>query len=547
MDCLALRSAASSLCLEDVLCSQGQLRLAEHLHDGKLRRNALTSQVLRTNGRISACKASSNQDAEVTLLDYGAGNVRSVRNAIHLMGFQIKDVNKPEDIENANRLILPGVGSFAAAMAKLEEKCFFLTQVKKVVTLKKPSKILAGVKRNHVYFVHSYRAVPLVENEDWVLATTVYGEEFLAAVSKGNVYATQFHPEKSGVVGLDIVRRFLDGGRSCEAEEISRVAETSSMRSGSTLAKRVIACLDVRSNDMGDLVVTKGDQYDVREQSGDQEVRNLGKPVDLASRYYEDGADEVTFLNITGFRDSPLGDIPMLEVLRSTSKRVFVPLTVGGGIRDFKDKDGRYYSSLEVASEYFRSGADKISIGTDAVYAAEEYLKTGKKTGTSSLEQISSVYGKQAVIVSVDPRRIYIKGPNDVPFKTIKVQTTGPNDEEYAWYQCMVKGGREGRPIGAFELAKAVEDLGAGEILLNCIDCDGQGNGYDLDLIKLVSEAVTIPVIASSGAGSIHHFSEVFLQTPASAALAAGIFHRKEVPIMSVKEHMMKAGIETRI
>ncbi|KAJ7295455.1 hypothetical protein O6H91_Y186700 [Diphasiastrum complanatum] len=149
---------------------------------------------------------------------------------------------------------------------------------------------------------------------------------------------------------------------------------------------------------------------------------------------------QVTFLNITGFRDSPLGDIPMLEVLRSTSKRVFVPLTVGGGIRDFKDKDGRYYSSLEVASEYFRSGADKISIGTDAVYAAEEYLKTGKKTGTSSLEQISSVYGKQAVIVSVDPRRIYIKGPNDVPFKTIKVQTTGPNDEEYAWYQCTVWG-----------------------------------------------------------------------------------------------------------
>ncbi|PNX64184.1 imidazole glycerol phosphate synthase subunit HisF, partial [Trifolium pratense] len=103
-------------------------------------------------------------------------------------------------------------------------------------------------------------------------------------------------------------------------------------------------------------------------------VRNLGKPVELAEQYYKDGADEVSFLNITGFRDFPLGDLPMLQVLRYTSENVFVPLTVGGGIRDFTDSQGRHYSSLEVAAEYFRSGADKISIGSDAVYAAEEYL-----------------------------------------------------------------------------------------------------------------------------------------------------------------------------
>ncbi|KAL2956501.1 hypothetical protein AAZX31_18G089400 [Glycine max] len=160
----------------------------------------------------------------------------------------------------------------------------------------------------------------------------------------------------------------------------------------SKLAKRVIACLDVRTNDKGDLVVTKGDQYDVREHTKENEVRNLGKPVDLAGQYYKDGADEVSFLNITGFRDFPLGDLPMLQVLRYTSENVFVPLTVGGGIRDFTDSTGRifksfdpinyilwYYSSLEVASEYFRSGADKISIGSDAVYAAEEYLKNRSK------------------------------------------------------------------------------------------------------------------------------------------------------------------------
>uniref|UniRef100_A0A2N9HA46 Uncharacterized protein n=1 Tax=Fagus sylvatica TaxID=28930 RepID=A0A2N9HA46_FAGSY len=347
--------------------------------------------------------------------------------------------------------------------------------------IKNNSEILDDIGNRHVYFVHSYRAMPKPEGK------------------------------------------------------------------ASKLAKRVIACLDVRTNDNGDLVVTKGDQYDVREHTKENEVRNLGKPVELAGQYYIDGADEVSFLNITGFRDFPLGDLPMLQVLRYTSENVFVPLTVGGGIRDFTDANGRHYTSLEVASEYFRSGADKISIGSDAVYAAEEYLRTGVKTGKSSLEQISRVYGNQAVVVSIDPRRVYLKNPDDVEFKAVRLTNPGPNGEEYAWYQCTVNGGREGRPIGAYELAKAVEELGAGEILLNCIDCDGQGKGFDIDLIKLISDAVSIPVIASSGAGGVEHFSEVFAKTNASAALAAGIFHRKEVPVQSVKEHLSKEGIEVRI
>ncbi|XP_058002199.1 imidazole glycerol phosphate synthase hisHF, chloroplastic-like [Hevea brasiliensis] len=197
---------------------------------------------------------------------------------------------------------------------------------------------------------------------------------------------------------------------------------------------QVIACLDVRTNDKGDLVVTKGDQYDVREQTKENEARNLGNPVELAGQYYKDGADEVSFLNFTGFRGFPLGDLPMLQVLRYTSENVFVPLTVGGGIRDFTDANGRYYSSLEVASEYFRSGADKISIGSDAVYATEEYLRTKVKTGKSSIEQISRVYGNQAVVVSIDPRRVYLKNPSDLEFKAVRVTNPGPNGEEYAWY-----------------------------------------------------------------------------------------------------------------
>ncbi|KAL2938442.1 Imidazole glycerol phosphate synthase hisHF chloroplastic [Bienertia sinuspersici] len=201
-------------------------------------------------------------------------------------------------------------------------------------------------------------------------------------------------------VGLSILRRFLHP----ESPISTKPAEGKA----SKLAKRVIACLDVRANDKGDLVVTKGDQYDVREKTDENEVRNLGKPVELSGQYYEDGADEVSFLNITGFRDFPLGDLPMLKVLRFASENVFVPLTVGGGIRDFTDANGRHYTSLEVASEYFRSGADKISIGSDAVYAAEEYLRTGVKSGTSSLEQISKVYGNQVYILDVFATDVFI-------------------------------------------------------------------------------------------------------------------------------------------
>jgi glutamine amidotransferase/cyclase len=300
----------------------------------------------------------------------------------------------------------------------------------------------------------------------------------------------------------------------------------------------------VRSNDDGDLVVTKGDQYDVREQGG--EVRNLGKPVDLARRYYEEGADEITFLNITAFRDFPLADQPMLEVLRRTSENVFVPLTIGGGIRAFTDADGRRYSALDVASEYFRSGADKVSIGSDAVYTVEEVRARGGGDGSSAIEQIAELYGNQAVVISVDPRRVYVSSPQDTGRHCIETSIPGPNGERWCWFQCTVKGGREGRDVDAVELARTCEALGAGEILLNSIDRDGTGSGFDLELIAAVRAAVGIPVIASSGAGEPGHFSEVFRVTGVEAALAAGIFHRREVPIEAVKARLRADGIPVR-
>jgi len=296
----------------------------------------------------------------------------------------------------------------------------------------------------------------------------------------------------------------------------------------------------VRSNDDGDLIVTKGDQYDVREHSSGEKglVRNMGKPVELAMRYFNDGADEIAFLNITSYRNCPLKDLLILELLRKTSETVYVPLTIGGGIRDIVDPDGYKYSALQVAAEYFRSGADKVSIGTDAVEAAEIYYKNNKvPSGTSSIEQIAHVYGSQAVVISVDPIRVFVNDPKDTPHHTLKHTERGPNGEEYCWYQCTIKGGRERRDLDVIELVTACETLGAGEILLNCINKDGTNSGYDLPLISHVKKHIHIPLIASSGAGSVNHFKELFDHCPdVEAALAAGIFHRNEVSIQEVRK-----------
>ena len=416
------------------------------------------------------------------------------------------------------------------------------------------------------YYVHSYAALytpDSLENDGWSVATATYGEEkFIGAIARGNVFATQFHPEKSGFAGLRTIRAFLNCDRS---QLLKHSPVVQGKESG--LTRRIIACLDVRTNDNGDLVVTKGDQYDVREKSGVNaggQVRNLGKPVDMAKKYYEQGADEVTFLNITSFRNCPLVDTPMLEILRRTSETVFVPLTIGGGIKDTTDTDGTHFSALDVATMYFKSGADKVSIGSDAVIAAEEFYSAGETlTGETAIELISNAYGKQAVVVSVDPKRVYVDKPEDTKHHTIKTIYPNPAGQTFCWYQCTAKGGRECRDLDVWQLVRAVEAMGAGEILLNCIDKDGSNSGFDLELINDVKGSIKIPVIASSGAGNPDHFAEVFAQTTADAALGAGMvnfrfvpfhfemliirqFHRGEYTVGEVKDYMEGKGFIVR-
>lgn len=403
------------------------------------------------------------------------------------------------------------------------------------------------------YYVHSYKCPYKpgeLEGLGWSVATGTYGNEtFVGAIAKGNIYATQFHPEKSGLAGLRTLRAFLTGAgaENLGAPLADAALATSQADSKDGLTRRIVACLDVRTNDQGDLVVTKGDQYDVREKGDDRNVRNLGKPVEVAKRYYEDGADEVTFLNITSFRDCPLADLPMLEVLRQTSRTVFVPLTVGGGIRDTVDKDGTKVTALEIATMYFKSGADKVSIASDAVIAAEEYYSLGKKLfGNTAIEQISRAYGNQAVVVSVDPKRVYVPKRDATRHALVETKFPGPKGEPFCWYACTIKGGRETRDMDVVELAQAVEAMGCGEIILNCIDRDGTNSGFDLELIEQVKAAITIPVIASSGAGVPAHFDEVFRETTTDAALGAGMFHRGEYTVKQVKDYLDEHGLVIR-
>mmetsp|Transcript_8340 Transcript_8340/g.26077 ORF Transcript_8340/g.26077 Transcript_8340/m.26077 type:complete len:552 (-) Transcript_8340:26-1681(-) len=539
---------------------------------------------------------------KVTLLDYGAGNVRSVINALELLGCDVRLVRTAEDVAAAEILIFPGVGCFAAAVAALERlgvlealrayladkdrpflgiclglQLLFASSAESpgvrgiaavdgsVAKLAPPEGCAVPhmgwnealstkasplfLPRARYYFVHSFA----LERCDpaWAAACTDYGgQRFVCAVADGRRAACQFHPEKSGPPGLDLLRRFVALASAAVAPQPLGAPDAGT----TTLARRVIAALDVRTNDAGDLVVTKGDGYDVRESAGEKAVRNLGKPVDLCARYYDEGADEICVLNICAFKGEAAGDLPLLGVLRRASERCFVPLTIGGGVRDYVAADGSRVSALDVADAYFRAGADKVGVGSDAVAAALAYYASGP-TGATSIERIAAQYGRQAVVVSLDPRRVWLAadgappelgGGTPLPKVAVHATARGPAGETRCWYRATTAGGRKDAPICAVAVCAAAAALGAGEFMVNCIDADGKCAGYDLGLLQLVKAAVDVPVIASSGAGKPEHFAEAFRGAGVDAALAAGIFHRKEVSIQEVKAHLAGEGFAVR-
>lgn len=269
------------------------------------------------------------------------------------------------------------------------------------------------------------------------------------------------------------------------------------------LAKRIIPCLDCDLKTEGGRVV-KGKEF--------KEIKYAGIPWVLAEKYYEEGADEIVFLDITASCDRR---DTMVNVIKKTAENVFVPLTVGGGIRSLAD-----------AKKVFHSGADKVSINTAAL------------KNPDLIDEIAGTYGNQACVVAIDAKRRY---------ENLEGKWTVETSEGLCWFECSIHGGRDFTGVDAVKWAVEAERRGAGDILLTSMDRDGTKNGFDLELTKAISEAVRIPVIASGGVGKPEHILELFRKTRAQAALAASIFHYNEYSIMEVKEYLKKNGVHIRI
>jgi len=250
------------------------------------------------------------------------------------------------------------------------------------------------------------------------------------------------------------------------------------------LAKRIIPCLDVTGGR-----VVKGVNF--------VGLRDVGDPVEIASYYEAQGADELVFLDITATHH---GRSTMADVVEQTARKVFMPLTVGGGIRTVDD-----------FRQILRAGADKISINSAAVRDKTLISKAALR------------YGSQCVVVAIDAKRCG------------------------GGFHVFVNGGRIDTGIDAIEWAAEAQSLGAGEILLTSMDADGTKNGYDIELTAAICDRLSIPVIASGGCGKLEHFSQVFKETGADAALAASLFHFQELTVGQVKEYLKKDGIPVRM
>lgn len=251
------------------------------------------------------------------------------------------------------------------------------------------------------------------------------------------------------------------------------------------LDKRIIPCLDVR-----DGKVVKGVNF--------VGIKEVGDPVECAEEYNRQGADEIVFLDIIATHEHRK---TMADVVRKTAEKVFVPLTVGGGI-----------STIEDFSTMLRAGADKVSVNSAAL------------KNPQLIAQAADKFGSQCVVVAIDAKKM----------------------ADGSWH-AYVAGGRKDTGIDAVAWAKEACELGAGEILLTSMDTDGTKEGFDLELLRAVTAVVSIPVIASGGCGRLEHFSEVFEKTDADAALAASLFHYRELTVKQVKEHLREKNIPVRL
>ncbi len=494
---------------------------------------------------------------KIALIDYRAGNLTSVRKALAAAGAEVFTPEAASQIAGADGLIVPGVGHFEATavldgpwreailaharsgkpllgiclglqflfegsteapglpgLGLLPGRCgklgpewdrevvltaegwaeFKVPHVGwNAVNPTRPSTILAGVTPGtQTYFTHSF-AAPV---GDATAATTTTGPNtFASVVERGAIFGLQFHPEKSGDAGLAMLRNFCVRAQS--APDLLPMLSPDGLLSapknvaGSAhhASKRIIACLDVRDGQ-----VVKGVKF--------EGLRSAGDPAELAARYNVEGIDEVVILDVTATLETRRA---LARTIAEVARNLFIPLAVGGGIRTEAD-----------AAAVVDAGADKVSLNSAAL--ADPDL----------ISRLAVRYGSQAVVVAIDAKR----GP------------TAAGPDGFAVY---ARSGTSAAGRDAVEWAREAASRGAGEILLTSMDRDGTRSGFDCELTAAVSRAVSIPVIASGGAGSFDHFVDVFTRGRADAALAASIFHFSEHGVADLKQHLASAGIPMRI
>jgi cyclase len=493
----------------------------------------------------------------IALIDYRAGNLTSVRKALAAAGAEVFTPEAAAELAGADGLIVPGVGHFEATavldgrwrdailaharagkpllgiclglqflfegsteapglpgLGLLPGRCGKLgpewdpsvrlgpdgwAEYKvphvgwNAVNPTRASTILAGVAPGaQAYFTHSY-AAPLGEA---TAATTSTGPNtFASVVERGAIFGLQFHPEKSADAGLAMLRNFclrIQGAPEV-APDVSPEGLVSARKDDAETAhsasKRIIACLDVRDGQ-----VVKGVKF--------EGLRSAGDPAELAARYNVEGIDEVVILDVTATLETRRA---LARTIREVARNLFIPLAVGGGIRTEDD-----------AAAVVDAGADKVSLNSAAL------------RDPGLISRLAVRYGSQAVVVAIDAKR----GP------------TAAGADGFAVY---ARSGTSAAGRDAVEWAREAAGRGAGEILLTSMDRDGTRSGFDCELTAAVSRAVSIPVIASGGAGSFDHFVDVFTRGRADAALAASIFHFAEHGVADLKHHLDTAGIPMRI
>ena len=475
----------------------------------------------------------------IAVLDYGIGNLRSAQKTLERAGAEPVLTSDPSVVESADGVVLPGVGNFGRVMEAIREagvdklahdavasgkpfmgicvgmQALFESSdevdgidglgilpgrvgllrgdVKRpqmqwnTLRFDQKSPLFSGLPEDPwVYFVHSYAP----HDSEYAIASCDYGEPFTAAVQRDNVYATQFHPEKSGPIGLRIIENFVQicAGKTPEYEVALEDVRSERTSESSTTAVRIIPCMDV---DAGRVV--KGVNF--------VDLVDAGDPVELAARYDEQGADEVVFLDITASSDAR---DTIVDLASRTAEELYIPFTIGGGIR-----------SVEDARRLLRVGADKVSVNSAAVSRPEV------------LTEISDEFGSQCVVASIDARRSDTEG-----------LASG--------YEVYVQGGRKATGLDAVEWAEECVRRGAGEIMLTSMDRDGTRDGFDTELTAMITDAVNVPVIASGGVGTLEHLADGHTDGGADAVLAASIFHFGEHTVGEAKELMAARGVTVR-